>query len=1477
MFAKNVSTTFLISTIFKQLPTIINDLNKLGISLKSLDSMNLGIVGVNTGNIQAYQTAIKGLSAEQAVFALKTKNANVAQIEEIMTTQTATLAKDAYTQADIQAALAKNGLSTSATILTTAQQKEIVQSGLITSEKLAEVTATLGLTTAEDGSLITKKALNVEMVKQQLTSMGVVGAAQQQVLVMLRLVTAEGGTVASTNVLTASFAKLWAVISSHPIGAIITAVGALAVGVTAAVSASNKTKEEARQTAIELTNAYTQEKESLDSQIDKYKELKETLDSGNLSTNEARSIKEQLLEIQQSLIESYGNEASNIDLVNGKYKEQLGLLSSLSKEKATEYVTENRDVFSDAKKALEKVRTYNLGRITSWSSYIPKTKEQQALLDFIGSYSELFEINASGSASHGGETFDVRNLQIKATVEDADDIMHQFAVDLENYGKENDIDVSGLLESISGQLKKTWTDELTEYKTIYDEFMKAEIVRNDTLRPLYQESIQAVEEYNNALSTGEGVEEAKANLESVQQSVQNATGELEGSQDVFDGIYEGINKDAEAAYNLDQSFKNDKSVQNYAEQLRGLSDVDLKAINFDNDNTEKGEEAFRGLMETLGLTEDQVQSLIDKLVELGYVQGEVQGSTFNNEVTFSDIFALENSDGELNALGKANKALDDFQKAYTGLKEAMDSYNKTGYFTVDQVQDIISYGGEYLKYLMDENGNLKLNEEVLNNVAVARINEMRVKSLSQLMDELDKITDETSANKYLAEQLLETASAYDNLAESRINAWLSTTYADSNITDATRDAVLESFRKQAKAINEMYDKINIRSLSGSVDKDFSSLLEKEINALEKSAEAGTITYKEYLKERERLVNDYYNRGLITAEQYYDELEKLAQAQKDYYDDVLAAVVTRYDREIDKVQKTIDSIEEQNDALQKQLDIYDSALNAIQDLIDSEKELRQDQIDGIEKENDALQKEIDDYDKLLNAVTLVVNEKRESIEAEQKAIDDRIEALQKENDEYQKQLELEQAKDALLKARQQRTKYIYSGENRGFIYDTDADAISEAEKNLSDLTFQATIDALEEEKELLNDILEQLDEVEKAWQDTADVWDNNKAKSTAEEILGSDYKDIILNADPEAIAAITQGYVNANQKLENNQSTIEAIETEIDELDKLGEKWNEIASEHEKAIDRENAAALLGAEWERLVLEGRQESFEDFKNNYLSIQEQIEDNTSLIESYEEKITYYEKLKAEWEAITDKIEEETQDRLIAEQFGADGEKAILEGRKDILEDFKTEYCRIQDELAVAAEESARRQLEAAKKAANIPVNVPIYSIVDDSGKVVKDDFTDLQEAGKTLEELNKSVRGANKRYHIETHIETHHSGLDSGYVGNGFRALSDDERLGILRRASINGLKQNEVPAVLERGELVLTEEQIKGISNSLVMPNYGGLLNGLTNIPKTVSPISNINQTFNITCPGITSQEVMNNLTRELQKLPLQMYQSSFKR
>ena len=259
--------------------------------------------------------------------------------------------------------------------------------------------------------------------------------------------------------------------------------------------------------------------------------------------------------------------------------------------------------------------------------------------------------------------------------------MKQFYVDLENYGKENDVDISGLLEEISKQRDNTWTDELTEYKTVYDEFMKAEIVRNDTLRPLYQQSIQAVEDYNNALSSGEGVAEAKENLDIVQQSVQNSTGELEGSQEIFDGI----NKNAEIAYNFSQAFENDETVKGYAEQLKGLTDIDLKAINFEDNVESPGEKAFGALIDVLGLSEDEVQNLIDKLVELGYIQGDIQNSTPDNKAnpSFTEAWnQLKNNTG-------AFKDNDDTKDTANNLLELAEAGKLSAEEATKQINELV--------------------------------------------------------------------------------------------------------------------------------------------------------------------------------------------------------------------------------------------------------------------------------------------------------------------------------------------------------------------------------------------------------------------------------------------------------------------------------------------------------------------------------------------------------------------------------------------------------------------------------------------------------------------------------------------------------------------------------------------------------------------------------------------------------------------
>ena len=96
--------------------------------------------------------------------------------------------------------------------------------------------------------------------------------------------------------------------------------------------------------AEEAAKAFQENLEEVKQQAEKYKEATENIQDyiatykelGNktkLTTEE----KQQLLDIQEQLIDTYGSEAQGIDLVNGKYNEQIQKLRELSSEQAKEW------------------------------------------------------------------------------------------------------------------------------------------------------------------------------------------------------------------------------------------------------------------------------------------------------------------------------------------------------------------------------------------------------------------------------------------------------------------------------------------------------------------------------------------------------------------------------------------------------------------------------------------------------------------------------------------------------------------------------------------------------------------------------------------------------------------------------------------------------------------------------------------------------------------------------------------------------------------------------------------------------------------------------------------------------------------------------------------------------------------------------------------------------------------------------------
>lgn len=144
-----------------------------------------------------------------------------------------------------------------------------------------------------------------------------------------------------------------AVAAANPYLALASAMLAvISVGATLVATTGKATEfiENLRQAATDLNNTAQESKSAADDVADlveEYKNLKETADD----TEEAKA---KLTEIQDKLINTYDLEADGIDLVNGKYAEQLGLLEQISAEKSESAKLDAKSAYASYLAAEEK-------------------------------------------------------------------------------------------------------------------------------------------------------------------------------------------------------------------------------------------------------------------------------------------------------------------------------------------------------------------------------------------------------------------------------------------------------------------------------------------------------------------------------------------------------------------------------------------------------------------------------------------------------------------------------------------------------------------------------------------------------------------------------------------------------------------------------------------------------------------------------------------------------------------------------------------------------------------------------------------------------------------------------------------------------------------------------------------------------------------------------------------------------------------
>lgn len=227
----------------------------------------------------------------------------------------------------------------------------------------------------------------------------------------------------------------------------------------------------------------------------------------------------------------------------------------------------------------------------------------------------------------------------------------------------------------------------------------------------------------------------------------------------------------------------------------------------------------------------------------------------------------------------ANDALDNIQGMYDSLKNAAQEYAEYGYITVDSLQDILSYGVEYLAFLQDENGQLVINEANIQKVIAARTQQMAIES----------------ALNYI--QQLRTA-----LTNNDTVALLNLTNATNIATASTWDLVyaqLQLLGLSDEQYNNALQRINaMRSLTdmavtsiGRIDTSAKEALEETSTALE-----------DLLKYVEEMIKQEVENQISALEDQIDKYREIVDLQKESLD--LEREKDKYTKDVTEKTKSI---------------------------------------------------------------------------------------------------------------------------------------------------------------------------------------------------------------------------------------------------------------------------------------------------------------------------------------------------------------------------------------------------------------------------------------------------------------------------------------------------------------------------------------------------------------------------------------------
>lgn len=525
-------------------------------------------------------------------------------------------------------------------------------------------------------------------------------------------------------------------------------------------------------------------------------------------------------------------------------------------------------------------------------------------------------------------------------------------------------------------------------------------------------------------------------------------------------------------------------------------------------------------------SEDKVTALTNAIEEL-----DKHSEELNPDGDNEDYITLHN---------KLANLLDHYQEEVTERDNAINSLasSKIQSFMSDDGVSYLNVAkdtyADYAQALIDQfrenNGDPEVEEAIINNLnsffggnfGTITDNDGKI-VFNSIQEQLDKIKSQFDFDSFFEDEDINFDDTMSDIES------LKTAY--SNLVEGKDIDKVELFEKFPDLRAYADDTEKLRGKLNQIANTKSSELVNQL--MEFLPEADSTTQKE-IRNLIEIIQDASN--LAGAETFDTETDPL-EAKKAYYED------------------QIKSIEEVIENLNKEKEVQNGILSSLQD------------------QKSELEDIISNYETASDTAISVIEDEISAIEEQKSAIEDKynkeIEALQTENDERDRNIDLREKEIALDKAKNTKTR-VYSA-SRGFTVQTDSENVRKAQADYDNALNESKIDELEKQRDsetaIYDERIEEYENYKQAWEDVVDSYQNAQDELTTATVLGSDWRERILNKDNGVLNNFAGNYESYQNRLHNViEPQIADVQNVITSLEKQITTQNNLKDNNQTLLD-----------------------------------------------------------------------------------------------------------------------------------------------------------------------------------------------------------------------------------------------------------------------------------------------------------------------